>query len=130
MNTKELYLDYLNNFISIKAYADHHRITERKARNLIEIGRAEHHAQFVRTIIISQAGRERRIQAISKNDSVDYVTLPHCALRLSTKLFLYAQGCYERIEKASAKVIEANLLALPHELIMRKNGYEVRRVSA
>jgi hypothetical protein len=35
----EMYLDYLNNFLTVGAFADHYHITDADAREIIAIGR-------------------------------------------------------------------------------------------
>lgn len=37
-----MYLDYVNNFISVAGFADHYEITEEKANEIIKRGRVYH----------------------------------------------------------------------------------------
>lgn len=46
MTPQELYLDYFNNFISVKGFAEHYGMTEKEAQETIDNGRALHEAQF------------------------------------------------------------------------------------
>ena len=38
MNRKEMYLDYVNNFLTVEKFAEHYGITEEKANEIIEEG--------------------------------------------------------------------------------------------
>ena len=46
MKPQELYLDYFNNFLTIKGFADYYAMTEAEAQEAIERGRTIHEAQF------------------------------------------------------------------------------------
>ena len=46
MKPQELYLDYFNNFLTIKGFADYYAMTETEAQEVIDKGRAIHEAQF------------------------------------------------------------------------------------
>ena len=49
MTNSELYLDYINNFITVAGFADRHGFTMAKALNVIDAGREEHE-EHVRSI--------------------------------------------------------------------------------
>ena len=42
MTLTELYLDYINNFLSMAAFAEHYNLTGREAEIVIEAGRELH----------------------------------------------------------------------------------------
>ena len=44
----EVYLDWLNNFVTISAFASWYGIDEREARDIIELGRTIHEKYFVK----------------------------------------------------------------------------------
>ena len=44
----EVYLDWLNNFVTIPAFASWYGIDEREARDIIELGRTIHEKYFVK----------------------------------------------------------------------------------
>lgn len=44
----EVYLDWLNNFVTIPAYASWYGIDEKEARDIIELGRKIHEKYFVK----------------------------------------------------------------------------------
>lgn len=39
---QELYLDYVNNFLSVERFAEYYNMSERKANRTIELGRQVH----------------------------------------------------------------------------------------
>jgi hypothetical protein len=55
MTPQELYLDYFNNFISVKGFADYYAMTEKEAQETIDNGRALHEAQFSKELILKEA---------------------------------------------------------------------------
>ena len=45
MSDADLYLDWVNNFISVKAFADHHGMSQKRALRVIIKGRNDHEAR-------------------------------------------------------------------------------------
>lgn len=43
MKEIEMYIDWVNNYISIKTFAEHYQISEEEARKAIEKGRQAHY---------------------------------------------------------------------------------------
>lgn len=41
-----MFLDYFNNFLSVERFASYYGLTEEQAKEVIELGRLEHEAQF------------------------------------------------------------------------------------
>jgi len=46
---KKLYLDYVNNFLTVQAFADYYHFSDEKADRIIDIGRALHYRKRYRS---------------------------------------------------------------------------------
>jgi len=43
---RDMYLDYVNNFVTTQAFCDHHGISETDAKMIIDLGRDLHERNF------------------------------------------------------------------------------------
>jgi hypothetical protein len=57
MNNRELYLDYVNNFISVTGFASHYGLTNEQANQVIKAGRCDHELSVAGVRVSNTSGR-------------------------------------------------------------------------